>query len=233
MLAIAGALPLVLFASSAGAGEPGGGQDSWTAEFSVDPAEWSATGRNPYFVLEPGYRLDFEGGDERLTITVLNETVIVDGVETRVVEERESKNGRLVEVSRNYFAISQRTNSVFYFGEDVDIYRDGRLDHHGGAWHAGAGGARFGLIMPGLPLLGARHYQEIAPGVAMDRAEIVSVSATIQTPAGAFARCLKVEETTPLEPDEREYKLYAPGVGLVKDGSLELVAYGNAESERD
>jgi Concanavalin A-like lectin/glucanases superfamily len=52
-----------------------------------------------------------------LTITVLNETKMVDGVETRVVEERETKGGKLKEVSRNYFAISKRTNDVFYFGE--------------------------------------------------------------------------------------------------------------------
>jgi hypothetical protein len=29
---------------------------------------------------------------------------------------------------------------------------------------SGEKGARFGLITPGTPLLGARYYQEIAPG---------------------------------------------------------------------
>ena len=41
---------------------------------------------------------------------------------------------------------------------------------------AGKDGARFGILMPGEPLLGAKHYQEVAPGVAMDRAEILSLS---------------------------------------------------------
>jgi hypothetical protein len=58
----------------------------------------------------------------------------------------------------------------------------------------------------------------------MDRAEIVSVSERVTTPAGTFEKCLKTEETTPLEPG-RESKLYAPGVGLVTDGSLVLVSY--------
>jgi hypothetical protein len=40
-----------------------------------------------------------------LVITVLNETKVVDGIETRVVEERESEDGELVEISRNYFAV--------------------------------------------------------------------------------------------------------------------------------
>jgi hypothetical protein len=81
----------------------------WTSEFLVERGELSAAGHNPFFILEPGHQSVFEGGKERLTITVLDETKSVDGVETRVVEERETKDGKLVEVSRNYFAISKRT----------------------------------------------------------------------------------------------------------------------------
>ncbi len=205
------------------------GDGSWTAEFGIEEGELSATGRNPYFILEPGYQLVFEGRRERLVISVLDETRTVSGVETRVVEERETKDGKLVEVSRNYFAISKRTNSVFYFGEDVDIYKDGKLVGREGEWLAGDKGARFGLMMPGQVLLKARYYQEIAPRVAMDRAEIVSMTATVKTPAGEFKNCLKVEETNPLEPGTREYKYYAPGIGLVQDGSLKLVKHGKVE----
>lgn len=203
-----------------------GGQ--WTERFLVEPGELRSSGRNPYFVLEPGYQLVLEGEGKRLTITVLQETRRVDGVETRVVEERETEGNALLEVSRNYFAISARSNSVFYFGEDVDIYENGRLAGHEGAWHAGVGGARSGLMMPGLPLLRARFYQEIAPRVAMDRAEIVAVGDTVVTPAGRFTSVLTIEESTPLEPGVREAKRYAPGVGLVQDGALKLVRYGMA-----
>src|SRR5436309_1004922 len=94
-------------------------QGTWTEQFPVEADELTSTGRNSYFVLEPGYRLTLEEGARRLIITVLTETKVVDGVETRVVEERESNAGNLIEVSRNYFAISKRTNSVYYFGEDV------------------------------------------------------------------------------------------------------------------
>ena len=45
--------------------------------------------------------------------------------------------------------------------------------------------------MPGLALLGARYYQELAPGIAMDRAEIVSLTETRQTLAGTFVQYLK------------------------------------------
>jgi hypothetical protein len=202
------------------------GGETWTDRFGVEPGELASTGRNPYFVLEPGYRLTLQQGDERLVISVLDETKVVDGVETRVVEERETKKGAVIEVSRNYYAISKRTNSVYYFGEDTDIYKDGKVVKHEGSWLAGVNGARFGLMMPGTPLVGGRYYEEIAPGVAMDRAQVVSVTGSMTVPAGSFTNVLRVEETTPLERGEREYKLYAPGVGLLQDESLKLVEYG-------
>ena len=204
----------------------GGAPDpSWTSEFSFEPGELASTGRNPYFILEPGFTLVLANGTEQLTITVLADTRTIDGIETRVVEERETNRGQLVEVSRNFFAISRRTNSVFYFGEEVDLYDGGRITGHEGAWRAGAGGARAGLMMPGLPLVGAKYYQEIAPRVAMDRAEIVSVSDTIRTPAGEFRGVLTTAETTPLERGAKEFKRYAPGIGIVQDGALRLIRH--------
>jgi hypothetical protein len=202
------------------------GSASWTEDFGIDKADLSSAGSNPYFILEPGYQLYFEGRSGALTITVLDVTKTIDGVETRVVEERETEGDKLKEISRNYFAISNKTNSVFYFGEDCDEYNtDGDVVGHEGSWQAGANGAKAGLMMPGLVLLGARHYQEIAPKVAMDRAEILSMNETVQVPAGKFENVLKVEETSPLEPRSKEPKFYAPGVGLLKDGGLELVKY--------
>jgi hypothetical protein len=203
--------------------------DSWTTDFSLDKNELTHTGRNPYFILEAGYSLVLSDGREQLTITVLDETKTVDGVETRIVEERETKDGKLTEVSRNFFAISKRTNSVYYFGEDVDIYKDGKIANHEGGWLAGVNGAKFGLMMPGLPLLKARFYQEIAPDVAMDRAEIISMNETLKTPAGEFKNCLKTEESTPLETG-KEYKYYAPNIGIIQDGSLKLIKYGKANN---
>lgn len=80
--------------------------------------------------------------------------------------------------------------------------------------------------MPGQVVQGARYYQEIAPGIAMDRAEIIGLTEKLETPAGIFSNCLKIEETTPLEPKAKEYKFHAPGIGLVKDEHLLLVKQG-------
>jgi hypothetical protein len=61
---------------------------------------------------------------------------------------------------------------------------------------------------------------------AMDRAEIISDDVTMKTPAGTFKNCLRVEERSGLDPDEKCYKTYAPGVGLIQDEDLLLTKYG-------
>jgi hypothetical protein len=79
------------------------------------------------------------------------ETIEIDGTQTRVVEEREWRNGELIEASRNFFDICEQTEDVFYFGEEVDMYSGGQLASHSGAWWAGEDNARPALIMPSRP----------------------------------------------------------------------------------
>jgi hypothetical protein len=161
-------------------------------------------------------------GIQKLVVTVLNETKLVDGVETRVVEERETEADRLIEISRNYFALDPASKNVYYFGEEVDTYSNGQVTGHEGSWLSGVNGARFGLWMPGSPRLRARYSQELAPGVAMDRVEVIAVSEQFAQDVGRYQECIRTMETTPLEPKAREYKTYCPGIGLVKDGDLTL-----------
>ena len=160
--------------------------EGWMTSFDLENCDFASSGENSYFVLEPGYQVILRGqedGEElELVMTVLNETKVVDGVETRVVEEKESEGGSLVEVSRNYFALCKPTNNAIYFGEDVDMYEDGEIVSHEGAWLAGENGSKAGMIMPGKAEGGLKYYQEIAPGVAEDRAEIISVNDTLDTP---------------------------------------------------
>ena len=202
-------------------------KSAWQMEFPVMAScKLQTTGKNPYFVLEPGYQLVLEGGGAKLEITVLEQTKIVNGVETRVVEEREWKGGQLYEVAKNYFAFCDQTKDVFYFGEDVDFYENGKIVKHDGTWHAGVNGNKAGLIMPGAPKPKMRYYQELAPAIAMDRAEIVSITETCKTPAGTFTGCMKVKEGSSIDLLVTEYKYHAPGIGLVTDEDLRLVKYG-------
>jgi hypothetical protein len=204
---------------------------AWKSSFDLQSCNFESTGANSYFILEPGHKLIHENDvaqeseQLQLVITVQNETKIVNGTETRIVEERETEDGELVEISRNYFAVCRPSNDVYYFGEEVDDYEDGEIVSHEGAWLAGIDNARAGMIMPGKVEIGFKHYQEVAPGIAEDRAEIISLNDTLGTPAGEFVNVLKAEETNPLKPEEKEFKYYAPGIGLIQDEMLKLVNY--------
>jgi hypothetical protein len=209
---------------------------TFTRDFRIEDCTFSDTGRNPYFSLNPGDSLTLAGRGVDLQITVLNETQVISFVTakgvrmdvlTRVVEERESENGSLIEVSRNFFARCQETNDIHYFGESVDIFEAGGISHEG-SWLAGIDGALPGLIMPGTFLLGSRYFQEQAPGVALDRAEHVAMGLTITVPAGTFEGCVKVLETTRLDRSAKSTKKYCPGIGLVFDDGVELVSFSPA-----
>jgi hypothetical protein len=187
------------------------------------------TGRNRYWILEPGYTTVFAGNEDgkhkRLTITVSRKTRLIDSILTRVVFERQTSNGLVEEISKNYFAIDRKTKNVFYFGEDVDIYNHGVVVSHDGAWRSGVNGARYGLVMAGDPTLGAKMQEERATGVAQDLAEVIATGIRAHTFAGTFRGSIKTRETSVLEPDSVEDKLYAPGIGLVVDDTLLLVSH--------
>ncbi|HEY7118625.1 MAG TPA: hypothetical protein VH475_18690 [Tepidisphaeraceae bacterium] len=192
------------------------------------------TGRTRFWVLEPGFTTIFAGNEDgqhkRLTITVTPKTRIIDGIRTRIVLERQTANGHIEEVSENFIVIDRKTLNVFYFGEDVNIYNHGVVVSHESQWRSGVDGAKFGLIMPANPTLGTVFLQERAPGIAQDMAEVIETGRRAHEPAGVFSGSFKTRETTPLEPDEIEYKWYAPGIGLVQDVTLELVSVSGGTS---
>lgn len=200
----------------------------WTESFGQENRTFSSVGKNRFFILEPGHQLVLESHTEKVVITVLDKTKKIGDVETRVVEEREELNGELKEVSRNFFAICREHGDVFYFGEEVDVYKGGKIVSHSGQWRADEKNSRAGIMMPGTILLGARYYQEISPN-AMDRAEILSDDVTMKTPAGTFKNCIRIEETSGIDPNEKCYKMYAPGVGLIQDEDLVLTKYTKAK----
>ena len=95
---------------------------------AADAGLFSLTIDNPFSPFPVGQQLLLEGQDDegvlvRLEFTVLDETEVVAGVTTRVVEEREFKDGELVEVSRNFF-VQAADGTVCYYGEDKEVCRN-------------------------------------------------------------------------------------------------------------
>jgi hypothetical protein len=145
----------------------------------------------------------------------------------RVVQVTESEDGEVVERTQDYYA-QDRKGNVWYMGERVDDYKDGKLVGHGGQWQAGKDGAKPGLFMPANPRVGRKFEQERAPGVAEDESEVVEVGLAMQVPAGRFTDCIRTKDVAPLD-DVTEFKFYCAGVGLIREdppgGRVELRQY--------
>ncbi len=191
---------------------------------AIEPAQFVATVDNPYFPLAPGTRWVYEGlGDvegEVDTVEVLTATRTVMGVECTVVRDVVSLDGEPVEVTEDWYA-QDAAGNVWYFGEETAEYEDGEIVSTAGAWEAGVDGAQPGIIMPATPAIGVTYRQEFYAGEAEDVAVAVEVDQSVDVPAGSFDAVLMTEDWTPLEPDSRERKSYAPGVGLVMEEIIE------------
>jgi hypothetical protein len=197
---------------------------------TCDPGSggFSTTIDNPYFPLPVGQRTVLEGEeffrDVLVRITVLDEIETVAGVETRVVEEYEQESGRLVEISRNFFAQTD-DGTVCYFGEEVDIYdADGNVTSHAGAWRADGERNIPGIFMPPTLEIGQAFQQEIAPGIAEDQAKVTALGEVTEVPAGRFEDTATLVDVNPLDGSQGE-KVYAPGVGLIVDGPARMTRF--------
>lgn len=210
------------------------GQKTNYRDFPVPAGNTNCTfankARSPYFVLEPGYQLALKGveGNDSLVVvyTVMTETKRIGAVETRVIMRHESAGGKVRSNTRMFVAFCRESGNMCLFGEEVTNYKDGKEAGTAGSWIA-EGNTRFGILAPGHPEIGDRWYRQYAPKVAMGRTEIVGLSETVQVPAGRFTRVVKTEESTPLNPGWRSYRYFAPGVGLIREGNLVLVRYGD------
>jgi hypothetical protein len=208
------------------------GYDNLAISGSCDPAagNFSLDLDNPFFPLPVGHQLVLEGeeGGAHLLvrITALDEVETVAGVETRVIEEYEAKDDRVVEVSRNFFA-QARDGTVCYFGEAVDMYDGaGNVTSHSGAWRAGADDNRPGIFMPPHLEVGHAFQQEIAPGIAEDQAKVIALGDRTEVPAGTFEDTATLRDGSPLDGSTGE-KVYARGVGLIVDGAARLTKYSS------
>ena len=153
-------------ASSAGAGP--------------DPADFTSPVPNAYFPLEPGMVSTYRGreGKDRLSerLTITDETKVIQGITTTVVDDVVyAKGGLVAEKTTDWYA-NDNDGNVWYFGEATATY-----DEHGnvitteGSWEAGVDGAVAGTIMPADPMPTDAYRQEFSArpcrGPGLDRPE--------------------------------------------------------------
>jgi hypothetical protein len=201
------------------------------AQESPDPGSCTAEVDHPLVALASQSRWVFDGHEReedtgetiqtRGVMRLQDETATVGGFPVSVVEVTEYEDDELVERTLDYY--SQCDGSVWYVGEKVDDYEDGKVAGHEGQWQAGEEGAEPGLFMPAEPKVGVSFEQERAPGVAEDRSTVVADGLDVKTPAGAFHGCIKTKDFAPID-KLTEFKFYCPDVGLVREQGSGLLS---------
>jgi hypothetical protein len=186
----------------------------------LDPADFSTNIDNPYWPMRPGSRwvyseADTEGKRESVVVEVTNRTkMIANGIEARVVRDTVREKGTPVEVTDDWFA-QDKAGNIWYLGEYVTNYENGRVVDHDGSFEAGVDGAQPGVAMPANPKPGMSYRQEYYKGEAEDKGAVISVGEEqVEVPFGFFDKdILMTRDLVPLEPKVQELKFYAPGVG--------------------
>ncbi len=224
----AGGLACALALGACGGGEPraaadpGGGLPQNAEHVELDPAEFTTEIDNPYWPMSPGSRwvyreTDTSGGRQKVVVEVTDETtMIANGVEARVVRDTVTENGEPVEITDDWYA-QDDVGNVWYLGEHTGEYRNGEVTTRAGSFEAGVDGAEAGIAMPANPVAGMEYRQEYLEGEAEDEAAVITVGEErVEVPYGYFDEdVLMTRDLVPLEPRVQEFKLYAPGVGLL------------------
>jgi hypothetical protein len=231
---LAGALPAGLITATVCAGQAAAGTGSAcplpvfgtgpSYHPPISPADFSPNVDNPWYPLTPGKTLAYTGTKDRKAALDLvapsARTKVIDGVSTRVVEDRLYLDNRLAERTSDYYA-QDRCGNVWYFGEDTaELDRHGHVVSTEGSFHAGEHGAQPGVFMQAQPELGRRFRQEWYAGHAEDTFKALDLSATATVPYGSFRGALRTEETTALEPKVVDNKLYARGIGELSETAV-------------
>jgi len=178
---------------------------------------------NKFFFFKPGAIMIYNGTDEegkplRDVITVTNDTKQIQGISARAVNDTVWVKGKLVETTNDWYAQDDKGN-VWYMGEDSTDFTN-KKNPHEDSWQAGVKGGKSGIIMMAEPKVGVTYDQEVAKGVAEDKATVLSLDTNVSVPYGSFSNVLKTKEFSALEPGVSENKYYAANVGDVKEKTL-------------
>ena len=188
----------------------------------LNPADFVRSITNPYFPLPVGRTLIYRGIRDGVTqidrVHVTSKTRVLEGITATVVTDVATHNGRLLEKTTDYYAQDKQGN-VWYLGEKTAAYSHGHVDHSG-SWLAGVHDGEPGIVMLANPQFPDAYRQEFLAGQAEDTAWVVDLGGSITVPDGTFKNTLTTLEATRIEPGLYDRKVYAPGIGMVREEAL-------------
>jgi hypothetical protein len=171
------------------------------------------------------YRGVRDGQTQTDRVHVTSGTKVLEGITATAVSDVARHNGKLLEKTTDWFAQDKQGN-VWYLGEDTAAYLpNGQIDRSG-SWQAGVHDGEPGIIMLAHPQIPDAYRQEFLRGQAEDTAWIIKRGGSVKVPFGTLHHILTSLEFTRLEPGVIDQKLYAPGIGIVRElsqkGPLEV-----------
>ena len=187
---------------------------------NLNPADFTADITHPYWPMKPGTRWTYRDVDEKgeaqdvVVVATTKTKKLANGVTARVVRDTVRSEGEVVEDTFDWYAQDSAGN-VWYMGEDTAEFENGKIASREGSFEAGAGGALPGILLPANPQVGQNYRQEYLKGEAEDNGEVLGLNQLVEVPTGHFSGALLTRDTTNLEPDVVQYKLYAPDTGPV------------------
>jgi hypothetical protein len=193
-------------------------------EPQLSPENFTTTIDNQYFPLPVGRTWVYQGVKDGQTqvdrVTVTNQTkVVAEGITARVVTDVATHNGALLEKTSDWYAQDENGN-VWYLGEDTAAYLpSGKVDTSG-SWEAGVHDAEPGIVMEANPQIPDAYRQELLTGQAEDTAWIVDRGGSATVLFGTFKNVLTTLEATRIEPGAYDRKVYAPGIGMLREEAL-------------
>ena len=186
---------------------------------NLDPKDFTLDIDNPYWPMRPGSRWvyeesDREGTRQKVVVTVTAKTkLIANGIRARVIRDVVTEHGVPVEITDDWYAQDDDGN-IWYLGEAVRNYENGKLVDRAGSFEAGVDGAQPGIAMAAHPVPGLAYRQEYYTGVAEDKAAVITLGEEqVEVPFGHFTSVLMTRDLVPTEPKVQELKFYARGVG--------------------
>jgi hypothetical protein len=187
---------------------------------NLNPADFTADITHQYWPMKPGTRWTYREVDENgevqdvVVVATTKTKKLANGVTARVVRDTVRSQGEVVEDTFDWYAQDSAGN-VWYMGEDTAEFENGKIASREGSFEAGAGGALPGILLPANPQVGQKYRQEYLKGEAEDNGEVLGLNQLVEVPTGRYSGALLTRDTSKLEPDVVEYKLYAPDIGPV------------------
>ncbi len=189
----------------------------------LDPANFVPVIDNPYYPLPVGRVLVYKGvkdGQTQVdTVTVTNQTKVIEGITATVITDVAKHGSTLLEKTTDWYAQDKQGN-VWYLGENTKAYApDGTVDTSG-SWTADVNDGEPGIIMEGNPQVPDAYRQELLVGQAADMGWVVDIGGSVTVPYGTVHNVLTSLEASQVEPGAYDQKFYAPGVGIVVERAL-------------